>query len=255
MLRGVLASGGGGTSGVNALIVRLLGVPLRWLGLAIGGIVLGISGLFGGLDDVGEPSIDKVDFGQKVEGSPFHVTLHSVRVVDEVPHIKHKEPNSRWIVVEATVENIDNETVGLFVINRSIRIAGVDGVKKRDADSNIEEYPDNVVLVRDSGLIVQVMPALPIRVAFLWEQAASAPAPKNVEVLVIRMTKRQQEGDGQVWWFDDTPFAVLRTPVSYTRNASPSPTVSRPSASGSASPRPSTSARSAPPTPSPSRTR
>jgi hypothetical protein len=250
----VLASGGGGTSAGNGLIVRLLGIPLRWLGLAVGGLVLAVSGLFGGLDEVADPDVKVVDFNQLVDGSPLNVTIHSVRVADEAMRVKHSEPGGRWIIVEATVENTDNETVGMIVANRSIRIAGVEGIKKPGADS-IEEYPDHIILVRDNGLITQVMPSLPIRVGFFWEQPASARVPTNVEVIMVRMTKRQQEGDGQVWWFDDTPFAVLRTPVNYTRNASPSPTVSRPNASGSASPRPSTSARSATPSPSPSRTR
>jgi hypothetical protein len=245
MLLRVLASGGGGTASGNGLIVRLLSIPLRWLGLAVGGLVLGISGLFGGLDDVGDPNVDTIDFEQTVPGSPFNVTIHSVRVADEAPRIKHAEAGTRWIIVEATLENTDTETN--LLASRALRIGGVDGVKKPGADEDIEELPDRVLLVRDGGLASQVMPGLPIRVGFFWEQSASAPVPTTVEVIVMNMTKRPQAADQQVWWFDAKPVASLRTPVNYTRNASPSPTL--PSATGSVSARPTTSARPATPTP------
>jgi hypothetical protein len=250
MLLGVLASGGGGTSSGNGLIVRLLGVPLRWLGLAFGSLVLGISGLFGGLDEVQDPTVDAIKLDQMVPGSPFNVTIHSVRVADEAPRVKHAEAGARWIIVEATLENTDTETN--LLADRSLRIAGVEGVKKPGADKDLEERPDSIVLVRDGGLATQVMPGLPIRVGFFWEQSAGARVPTNVEVIVMNLTKRPQAADGQVWWFDDKAVASLRTPVNYTRNASPSPSA-RPTASTSA--RPTTSARPATPTPTPSPTR
>jgi hypothetical protein len=249
----VFDSGGGGESVANGVFVQLLGVPLRWIGLAMGGVVLGISGLFGGLDEVDDPTIQTIRIDEEMPGSPFNVTIHSVRVADEAPKVRHTKAGTRWIIVEATLANTDTETN--LLADRIVRIKGVEGVKESPNDDDLKERPDSLQLLRDGGLAQQVQPGLPIRAAFFWEQDASARVPTAIDVIVIGMTKRQEAGDGQVWWFDDTPVAVLHASVNYTRNASPSPTAGRPAPSGTPSTRPSATPRPTTPSATPSRSR
>lgn len=107
--------------------VRTREVVTRWLqaspatrvGGAIAALLLGISGLFGGLDRV--PLADRVDEvkpGTEVTVQPFALTLKRVVVVDEIQDvISPLTDGNHLMVVQLDAENLSNESLGSYLLS------------------------------------------------------------------------------------------------------------------------------------------
>lgn len=255
MLSGVFdtggpTGGGGGAPLLRGLLGQAVESPLRIIGLAVGGVALAVSGLFGGLGKAEDAKAPRIEVDQRTEGKPWNVTIHGVRITDEVPKMRHRGPNARWVVVEATVE-ITGEETNIYV-TQALQLSGVEGLIK-PATGPLGDRPLEVTMLRDGTSATALHPRLPERVGFYWEQSRSAPLPKTVSVGVVNMTLRPNRLDGQVLWLDPVVRGVVEVPVRYVPNASPSASqrATSPSARPSTTARPSTApTRTASPTPS-----
>lgn len=183
---------------------RLLDAPIRWFTIAAGVLALGVSGLFGGFDKVGEPPLPTVEVNQVHPDTPWNITVHSVRVFNELEPLRHKVEGSRWLVVVATVEVTADES--LNQVGRAVRIRGAEGVDTAE--------PVDVRRASDGQIVNYLHPNLPDRLGFFWEQRASAPMPTQLRVGLFGMRyERERESRLLGWRWDPSVRAVLTVPV------------------------------------------
>jgi hypothetical protein len=88
--------------------------PATRVGLPIAALLLGVSGLFGGLDHV--PLADRVDDvepGTEVTVEPFTLTIKQAVAVDQIGDVVSPlTPGNRLIMVLVDAENQSKESVG-----------------------------------------------------------------------------------------------------------------------------------------------
>jgi hypothetical protein len=70
-----------------------------------------------------------------------------------------------------------------------------------------------VLLARDSTDLGYLNPGMPERVAFLWEQRASAPVPTTMDIEVYGKTLRTDSLTGSAQWLDLTVRSTVHAPV------------------------------------------
>lgn len=191
------------------LVSRVLEKPLSRLGAVAGVIALATSGLFGGLDKVDQPGAPTVAVNAVNAGEPWTVTVTGARLLDDLPPLRLTNPGDRWLAIVATVEVTAAESRD--DLRDAVRLPGVDGLLKEKA-----EY---VYLVRDSTSGPYLNPGMPEKIAFVWEQKASAAVPTEVTAEIWGKTHRPSSLTGTMEWFDDdAPRAeVPKVPVTDRR--------------------------------------
>jgi hypothetical protein len=187
---------------------------MRW---ALAGLLLAVSGLFGGLDTVPDPQPAAVAAGTPVSGGPWRVEVTEVRVTGDLPPLRLKDQKNRWVYVICTVTVTTHET--WFLPYSILGLSGVDGL--------LTAQPHQMVLYRDMRAAKLLHPNMPEKVAFFWEQSGDAPLPTTATVLVKERVFRQDSLGGEWEWKDDGGIAGRVTlPVvdkRVTPPASPSP--------------------------------
>jgi len=206
----VSSVGGGPGAGPRGLGARIVAVPLRWLGLSAGAAALAASGLFGGLDHAEKPALPPLKVNEVSEGEPWTVTVTGGRLVgDGLPGLTLENPANRWVVVLATVEVTAPESRN--DMRDIIDISGVEGLVK---DPNIRRlYPQNVIALRDGAAVGYLQPAMPEKLAYFWEQEATAPVPTEMSVTINQKTYRVDSLAGHQAWLDLAPRAELTVPI------------------------------------------
>lgn len=195
------SSGGGGT---RTLFARVAGMPLRRLSVALGVVALAISGLFGGLDPV-DAGMPTVALNVVNRGVPWNVTVTGMRVVGELEPLQLKDPGNHWIAVLATVEVTADESRS--DLQDAVRIPEVDGLLADNPQR--KGRPDYVYLVRDAVNGPYLHPGLPDKLAFIWEQRATATVPTTATVEIWGKTRRADSLTGHQEWLDAGARAVV----------------------------------------------
>jgi hypothetical protein len=250
MLADVSVTGRGGLSRRLARGLVDQATPgLRW---AVAVVLLGVSGLFGGLDTVADPQAETVAAGTLVPGGPWEVTIHEAGIRRELGKLRLKNEGDRWLYVIATVRITAEEST--MLPSDLLVLEGVTGL--------VAPTPEESALERDGSRLRLLQPDMPERIWFVWEQSGGAPVPTSLTISVEQRTWREDSLGGEWHWMDadakgdDNPAGRVTVPVKADTtppSASPSPSA-EPSASTrprpSASPKPSTSrSPSARPTP------
>jgi hypothetical protein len=191
------------------LVSRVLEMPLSRLGAGAGVVALATSGLFGGLDQVDVPTAPTVAVNAVDTGDPWNVTVTGARVLDDLSPLRPTNPGDRWVALLATVEVTADESRD--DLQDAVRLPGVDGLLK--------EKPEYVYLVRDNTTGPYLNPGMPEKLAFVWEQKASAAVPTEVTAEIWGKTQRPSSLTGNMQWFDDdAPRAeVAKVPVTDRR--------------------------------------
>lgn len=160
------------------------------------------SAFFGGLEPAEKPEVPPAVFGETVDGGPWKVTVTGSRLVDELPGLRLADGN-RWVAVLAVVENTDTESRSDFA--EVLRLSGVEGL--------VAEQPKYVLLLRDASQPQFLNPGLAEKLAYLWEQKVSEPAPIRVRVDVWGRTYRRDTINDTMRWLDPEPRAGFEVPV------------------------------------------
>jgi hypothetical protein len=200
----VSSSNGGQAAGSRRLIARVLGMPLSRLSAAVGVVALAASGLFGGLDPV-DRGMPTVAVNAVNRGQPWNVTVTGMRVVGELEPLRLKNPGDHWIAVLATVEVTADESRS--DLEDVVRIPEVEGLLADD--DRRKGRPDYVYLVRDAVNGPYLHPGLPEKLAFIWEQRASAAVPTTATVEIWGKTRRADSLTGHHEWLDAGARAVV----------------------------------------------
>jgi hypothetical protein len=196
------------------MALRMLDAPLRGFGLAAGLVALAISGLFGGLDEAKAPKLPTIGMNTVFDGGPWKVNVKRARLVSDLSPLKLKTEGNRWLGIVATVEVTADET-RFGDLKDILRVHGAEGLAKPE--------PDHVNLLRDATELPYLQPGLPEDVGFVWEQAGSAPVPKEITVEIYGKTLRVDSLSvncggvaspcrGNLEWLDPVP--VARVPLS-----------------------------------------
>ncbi|MFD0595886.1 hypothetical protein ACFQZ4_29285 [Catellatospora coxensis] len=211
---------------------------LRW---AVAVVLLGVSGLFGGLDTVADPRAETVAAGTPVPGGPWEVTVHEAGVRRELGKLRLQKENDRWLYVIATVRITATEST--MPPSDLLVLEGATGL--------VKPTPAEAALERDGSRLRLLHPEMPERIWFVWEQSGDAPVPTSLTISIEQRTYREDSLGGEWQWMDadekgdDPPAGRVTVPVkadltppsaSPSPGAGPSPTAGP---SASARPRPS----------------
>lgn len=199
------------------MIARVLQMPPSRLSVGVAALALALSGLFGGLARVDDPALPTIALNAVDRGVPWNVTVTGMRVLDDLPPLRLKNPGDRWVAVLATVEVTADESRNDMV--DVVRVPGVAGLLAAE-DDLAKGRPDLVYLLRDDVESPYLNPGLPEKLAFFWEQRASAPAPTTATVEIWGKTLREDSLTGHQAWLDPEVRAVVTdVPVQDRRNA------------------------------------
>ena len=199
----------GGTT--NRAANRLANMSLRRLGISLAVVAIAASGLFGGLEKAEPESAPSIGIDTAVEAGPWKVTVKRAQLHGDLPPMVLSDKANRWLVVVATVEIIDNTTW-----NTPTAILRVSDV------SDLTSPLPQVMLLRDASRIGRLHPGMPEDVVFFWEQAASAPIPKQVTVQVMGRTHRKnslRSSRSGLEWLDEAPHALVSVNIQDKRVA------------------------------------
>ncbi|MET0956346.1 MAG: hypothetical protein ABWY68_10385 [Cryobacterium sp.] len=150
-------------------------LPTKWLITGITTVLLALSALFGGLDDVPVPVIPVVEAGTEHAGLELSVTVGQALLIDGFPeqNITPDEGN-RLLVVRATVENTTSGPLRLSTAQvHSLSLAGVPSLPS-------VAPPSDIVVIDDGSDKVVVQPRVPVELAYIWEVEADAVAAGDV---------------------------------------------------------------------------
>jgi hypothetical protein len=166
--------------------------------------------LFGGLETVEEPDLPPVKVNELSEGEPWNVTVDGGRLVgDGLPGLKLTNPANRWVVVLATVEVTSDESRN--DTNDIVDISGVEGLVKDPTKKRLE--PQDVILMRDGARAGYLLPSMPEKLAFFYEQESTAPVPTEMIVTINQKTYRPDTLSDHMEWLDLEPRAQLTVPI------------------------------------------
>lgn len=202
--------------------MRAREVVTRWLsaspttrvGAPVAALLLGVSGLFGGLDRV--PLADRVDEvkpGTEVTVQPFALTLKRAVVVDQIEDvISPLTEGNHLMVVHLDAENLSNRSLGSHLLSPVSRV-------KSYMNRNVVVLDDRLapdapsVYDADSNVAVSVLsPGLTYDLALVWE--FSGAVPERLSLGLAKLTLRGVTiSPDELEWQDSEEAATVTLPV------------------------------------------
>jgi len=178
-------------------------VPFRWFAGALAAIGLGVSALFHGLAPVPAAETPTVAIGKVIDAGPWTVTIVDTRLVSSSEGLTTTTAGNHWFGVVATVDDTTNDSrEDLGDIMRLSHVAGL-----------TEAAPQRILLANDATDVGFLNPGMPERVAFLWEQASSAPLPAKAQIVIYGKTLRKNSLDATTDWLSPHVVADVTAPV------------------------------------------
>jgi len=166
-------------------------LPTRWLLTGLTTVLLGLSALFGGLDDSPVQAAPVIAEGERHVGSELTVTVTRALLIDAFPEqgVVPAE-GDRLLVVRALVENTTTEPIRLNTVDSDrIRVGGVPGLPQA-------EPPFDILVVDDGSDEVVAQSGVPVEVVFLWQVAGDAVA--EGDAIEVQLLDRVFISEGQL---------------------------------------------------------
>jgi hypothetical protein len=166
-------------------------VPTTWLITGCTGLFLGISAVFGGLDDAPVQPAPVIEAGDSHAGAELTVAVNQALLIDAFPeqYLIPKQ-GDRLLVVRAVVENTTPEPRRLSTkISDTLRVGGVPGLPAVTP-------PRDILVIDDGSDAVTVQPGVPVELAFVWVIAADAVV-KGDDV-TVQLMDRVRVSDGRL---------------------------------------------------------
>lgn len=174
-------------------------LPTRWLLTGLTTVFLGLSALFGGLDDAPVQAAPVIATDERHVGSELTVTVSQALLIDAFPE-QHVVPaeGERLLVVRALVENTTTEPIRLNTVDSDrIRVAGVPGLPRAAP-------PFDILVVDDGSDEVVAQSGVPVEVVFIWKVAGDAVA--EGDAIEVQLLDRVLISEGQLTYgglYDD----------------------------------------------------
>ena len=153
-------------------------LPTTWLVTAVAAVLLGVSAVFGGLDEAPVEAAAVIEAGDTHAGSELTLTVDQALLIDAFPEqLVIPQKGNRLLVVRAVVENTTNEPRRLSTVPLTssgaprpqrtvqadvLRIVGVSGQRAATP-------PTSILVIDDGSDKVVVQPHVPVELAFVWE--------------------------------------------------------------------------------------
>lgn len=187
---------------VRVRIARWLGsIPTSIWFIVGAAVILGVSALFGGLDeaDLSSRQPPVVPAGEEIVRDELTTIVHSAYVGDVAPGYSFEpEEGNVYLVVEATVTN--NARVTTVTFSELIRV-----------DQLEEPVALRTARLVDGSGLPQANPGVPTGVGFVWEVPEGSVSPGDTVRLTI--TAKSFTADGDVtfgsYWSDPQPTAFV----------------------------------------------
>jgi hypothetical protein len=201
--------------------VRSREVVTRWLqaspaarvGAPLVALLLGVSGLFGGLDPV--PLADRVDEvkpGTEVTVQPFALTLKRAAVVDEFADgVSPLTAGNHLMVVLLDAENLSDESAGSYLLSPVSRAKSYMNRNLVVLDDRLA--PDTSSVYDASNVGVSVLsPGLTYDLALVWEFGGAVP--EQLRLGLAKLTLRGLTiSPDELEWQDPEEAATVTLPV------------------------------------------
>jgi hypothetical protein len=174
-------------------------LPTRWLLTGLTTVFLGLSALFGGLDDAPVQAAPVIATDERHVGSELTVTVSQALLIDAFPE-QHVVPaeGDRLLVVRALVENTTTSPIRLNTVDSDrIRVGGVPGLPRAAP-------PFDILVVDDGSDEVVAQSGVPVEVVFIWTVAGDAVA--EGDVIEVQLLDRVFISEGQLTYgglYDD----------------------------------------------------
>jgi hypothetical protein len=191
--------------------------PATRVGGPIAALMLGVSGLFGGLDRVSlADRVDEVKPGTEITVQPFALTLKQAVVVDRIDDaVTPLTEGNRLMVIRLDAENLSDESLGSYLLSPVSR-------EKSYMNRNLVVLDDRLVpdapsvYDADSNIPVSLLsPGLTYDLAVVWE--FSGPAPERLQLGLAKLTLRGLTISPDVLeWQDPEEAATVTLPVQDT---------------------------------------
>jgi hypothetical protein len=178
-------------------------VPFRWFAGAVAVIGLGVSSLFHGLAPVPAAETPTVKPGKVIDAGPWTITVVDTRLLSSSEGLTTTTDGDHWFAIVATVD--DTTTDSRDDMGDIVRLSHVAGLT--------EAAPQRILLTSDASTPRYLNPGMPERVAFLWEQSASAPLPTTAQIVIYGKTLRTNTLDATTDWLSPHVVADVTAPV------------------------------------------
>ena len=191
--------------------------PAMRVGAPIAALVLGVSGLFGGLDHV--PLADRVDDvepGTEVTVQPFTLTINQAVAVDRIGDVVSPlTPGNHLMVVLVDAENQGKKSVSSTLLGPVSRAESYQNRNLVVLDDRLSPT-NSTVYDADSNVAVSVLsPGLTYRLALVWE--FGGPVPERLPLGLAKLTLRGVTiSPDDLEWQDPAEAATLTLPVGDT---------------------------------------
>ncbi|WP_327016716.1 hypothetical protein [Cryobacterium sp. MP_3.1] len=174
-------------------------LPTRWLVTGVTTVLLGLSALFGGLEDAPVQAAPVIAAGERHVGSELTVTVSQALLIDAFPEqLLVPAAGNRLLVVRAMVDNTTREAIRLGTAESDrMRVGGVSGLPQA-------EPPTRVLVIDDGSGTVFAQPGVPVEVAFIWEVAGDAVA--KGDSIAVHLLDRVLISEGELTYgglYDD----------------------------------------------------
>jgi hypothetical protein len=195
--------------------------PATHVGVLVAALVLGVSGLFGGLDHV--PLADRVDDvkpGTEITVAPFTLTVKQAVAVDQIAGvISPLTPDNHLMVVLVDAENQSKESVGSSLLAPVSRAESYQNRNLVVLDDRLSPTTPTVYDA-DSNMAVSVLsPGLTYRLALVWE--FGGPVPQRLPLGLAKLTLREVTiSQDELEWQDPSEAATVTLPVGDTTKGS-----------------------------------
>lgn len=188
--------------------------PATRVGGSVAALLLGVSGLFGGLDRVPlAERVDDVKPGTEITVEPFALTIKQAVVVDEIEDVASPlTPGNHLMMVLLDAENLSMESLGSYLLSPTSR-------EKSFQNRNLVVLDDRLapeapsVYDADSNVSVSLLsPGLTYHLAVVWE--FGGPVPQRLPLGLAKLTLRGNTISPDVLeWQDPAEAATLTLPV------------------------------------------
>lgn len=198
------------------ILTWLAARSVRQLVLAVGAVVLLISGAFGGLAQAEPDQRPRLVVDKPHTSAPFDITIKGVRWSEDLGEVIGPSDFGRYLLVFADVSTDEDMSIEASIVGEALRIQGLKGFRKSrySMDKVRSEYPaPRLVVAEDQVDLSELGPGLTYEVAFIWEQRLSEPLPSSVSLVSRTQQFRQSRLEEGSFWFDVTDDAVGRFPV------------------------------------------
>jgi len=188
--------------------------PATHVGALVAALLLGVSGLFGGLDHV--PLADRVDDvepGTEITAEPFTLTIKQAVAVDQIDDVVSPlTPGNHLMVVLVDAENQSKESLSSTLLAPVSRAESYQNRNLVVLDDRLSPTTPTVYDADFNVAVSVLSPGLTYRLALVWE--FGGPVPQRLPLGLAKLTLRGVTiSQADLEWQDPAEAATLTLPV------------------------------------------